>query len=186
MTDLDKATRWEPIDRNGFEHLHVRTTPGGLVAQSVVVGARNDAKYGMFYRIVLDANWAVREVEINNTATDQKLVLSADGQGKWFDANGTHLAGLDGCIDVDISATPFTNTLPIRRLQLEQDAAQVLRVVYIPIPALEPAAVEQRYTCLQQNRLYRYEGLTSGFMAELTTDEDGFVLDYPGLFRRLS
>jgi hypothetical protein len=186
MTVLDKATRWEPMDRSGIEHLHVRTTTGGLVAQSVVVGTHNDAKYGIFYRVVLDANWAVRELEINDTATDQKLVLSADGKGKWFDANGTHLAGLDGCVDIDISATPFTNTLPIRRLQLKHGAAQVLRVVYIPVPALKPVAVEQRYTCLQPNRLYRYEGLTSGFMAELSTDEDGFVVDYPGLFRRLS
>jgi hypothetical protein len=186
MTNLDKAIRWEPIDRYGFEHLQVRTTLGGFVAQSVVIGALDDAQYGIFYRVVLDCNWAVREVEINNTSTDQKLVLGADGQGKWFNANGNHLAGLDGCVDIDISATPFTNTLPIRRLQLKQGAGQVLRVAYIPVPALKPVAVDQRYTCLQQNRLYRYEGLTSGFVAELTTDEEGFVLDYPGLFRCLS
>ncbi|GIJ91726.1 hypothetical protein Asppvi_010698 [Aspergillus pseudoviridinutans] len=185
MADLDKAARWEPMDRNGIEHLHIRTTTSGLVAQSVVVGTQNGAKYGIFYRIVLDANWAVRELEIKDTAADQKQVLSADGKGKWFDASGTHMTGLDGCIDIDISATPFTNTLPIRRLQLKQGAVQVLRIVYIPVPALKPVAVEQRYTCLQPNKLYRYEGLTSGFMAELTTDEDGFIVDYPGLFRRL-
>lgn len=58
MTNLDKATRWESIDRNGFEHLQVRTTLGGFVAQSVVIGALDDAKYGIFYRVVLDGNWA--------------------------------------------------------------------------------------------------------------------------------
>jgi hypothetical protein len=72
----------------------------------------------------------VRELEIKDTATDQQQVLSADGKGRWFDAKGTHLAELDGCIDIDISATPFTNTLPIRRLQLKHGAAQVLRCVY--------------------------------------------------------
>jgi hypothetical protein len=56
MTDLEEATRWESIDRNGIEHLHIRTTTGGLVAQSVVVGTRDGAKYGIFYRVVLDAN----------------------------------------------------------------------------------------------------------------------------------
>jgi hypothetical protein len=104
----------------------------------------------------------VRELEVKDTATDEKQVLSADGKGKWFNAMGIPLAGLDGCIDIDISATPFTNTLPIRRLQLERGAAQVLRVAYIPVPALKPGAVEQRYTCLQPNQLCRYEGLTSG------------------------
>ncbi|KAF4244274.1 hypothetical protein CNMCM6805_009276 [Aspergillus fumigatiaffinis] len=186
MTDLEEATRWESIGRNGIEHLHIRTTTGGLVAQSVVVGTRDGAKYGIFYRVVLDANWVVRELEVKDTATDEKQVLSAEGKGKWFDAMGIHMAGLDGCIDIDISATPFTNTLPIRRLQLEPGAAQVLRVPYIPVPALKLVAVEQRYTCLQPNQLCRYEGLTSGFVAELATDEDGFIVDYPGLFRRLS
>jgi hypothetical protein len=36
--------------------------------------------------------------------------------------------------------------------------------------------------------LYRYEvrGIFQGFTADLPVDENGLVLDYPGIFRRMS
>ena len=36
------------------------------------------------------------------------------------------------------------------------------------------------------DRLYRYEAADRSFTADLTVDEDGLVIDYPGLFARLS
>ncbi|MEZ5648695.1 MAG: putative glycolipid-binding domain-containing protein, partial [Alphaproteobacteria bacterium] len=110
----------------------------------------------------------------------------ADGEGQWKDQNGILVSELDGCIDIDISATPFTNTLPIRRLNLKQGEAADLSVVYIAVPELAPRKVRQRYTCLEPGKIYRYEGLDSGFAAEITVDDDGLVIDYPGIFRRMS
>ena len=44
----------------------------------------------------------------------------------------------------------------------------------------------QAYTRLGE-RLYLFENLDGGgFSAELPVDEDGIVLDYPALFRRVS
>jgi hypothetical protein len=48
----------------------------------------------------------------------RKLELISDGRGKWTDASGNPLPALDGAIDMDLSVSPFTNTLPIRRLRL--------------------------------------------------------------------
>jgi hypothetical protein len=95
---------------------------------------------------------------------------------------------LDGCIDVDISSTPFTNTLPIRRLGLEPGESEELAVTYILVPELLVGAERQRYDCLEaqaEGGLYRFEALPSGFTAELPVDADGLVIDYPGLFRRV-
>jgi uncharacterized protein len=50
---------------------------------------------------------------------------------------------------------------------------------------LLPERAEQRYTCMISNLRYRYEGLISGFTAELDFDEVGLVLDYPETFRRV-
>ena len=46
------------------------------------------------------------------------LHLESDGEGHWQE-NGKDRPDLHGCIDIDIQATPFTNTLPIRRLGLK-------------------------------------------------------------------
>jgi uncharacterized protein len=94
---------------------------------------------------------------------------------------------LEGCIDIDISATPFTNTLPIRRLGLKPDQSEELTVTYIRVPELLVGPERQRYGCLEdqaEGGLYRFEALPSGFTASLPVDADGLVIDYPGLFRR--
>jgi len=93
------------------------------------------------------------------------------------------MAVLAGCIDVDFTASPFTNTLPIRRLGLGVGQSARLRVVYIRVPALEIRPATQTYTRLDATH-YRYESGT--FRADLPVDEDGLVLDYPGLWRRIA
>jgi uncharacterized protein len=98
---------------------------------------------------------------------------------------------LQGCLDVDISVTPFTNTLPIRRLALQPSSTATLSMAYIEIPQMHVKVTEQRYTCLEvtpSGGKYRFESLEHGvasFSADLPVDQEGLVLDYPGLFRRV-
>jgi hypothetical protein len=92
---------------------------------------------------------------------------------------------LAGAIDIDISITPFTNTLPIRRLRLETGQAEDILAVYLQLPGLSVTTDRQRYTCLELNRRYRYESLDSDFTREIEVDAHGLVVTYPGLFRRV-
>jgi hypothetical protein len=85
--------------------------------------------------------------------------------------------------EVDIAVTPFTNTLPIRRMRLDIGAGESITVAYLHPPAFEPVEKHQRYTRLGE-RTYRYE--SSGFEATLTVDEHDLVVDYPDLWRRIS
>ena len=80
--------------------------------------------------------------------------------------------------------------LPIRRLALAEGASAEILAAYVPLPAevtgpFVPKPAPQRYTCLEQDRLYRYEGLFRGFSAELRVDAHGLVLDYPETFQRV-
>ncbi len=89
---------------------------------------------------------------------------------------------------MDISTTPFTNTLPIRRLDLDPGESQEIRVAYVDVPGMAVRPERQRYACLERHTgggVYRYESLDGNrFTADLTVDADGLVLDYPGLFLR--
>jgi uncharacterized protein len=91
---------------------------------------------------------------------------------------------------VDISVTPFTNTLPIRRLRLGPGGSADLEVAYVDVPGMQVEPTRQRYTCLQSGEhggLYQYEdkGLFHGFTADLPVDAGGLGLDYPGLLIRM-
>jgi hypothetical protein len=178
------AARWRPAEGDGLEHLDLRPADGMVVAGGVIIGARGGLPYGVRYRIVCDAGWATRAVDIE--ATDGRgLHLAADGAGRWSDGDGRRLVAFDGCIDVDLAGSPFTNTLPIRRLDLTPEHGAVeLRMLYVPFRSFAPAVDEQRYRCLAPGR-YRYEAVDRSFAADLTVDADGLVIDYPGLFRRV-
>lgn len=102
-----------------------------------------------------------------------------------MDKLGTALPELNGAIDIDISITPFTNTLPIRRLNLRSGESYEILVVYIRMPGLSITTDRQRYTCLEVGRRYRYESVDSDFAREIEVDAHGLVVTYPDLFRRM-
>lgn len=166
----------------------LRQEPDSVTAESVVVSVA-DQPYTVRYRITCDAAWRVRDAEIRVVGDERVLQLSADGAGHWFDTAGDDLLDLAGAIDIDLSISPFTNTLPIRRLGLRPGQSAEIRAVYIRAPELSVTTDPQRYTCLQAGpeaaKRYRYESLDSDFAREIDIDDDGLVVTYPGLFRRV-
>jgi hypothetical protein len=99
--------------------------------------------------------------------------------------NGAERPELHGCYDVDLPITPFTNTLPIRRLPLEVGDTAELSVVYVDVETLGVRPDRQRYTRLDIHR-WQFEQIDTGFTQEFLVDRHGLVLDYPTLFRRHS
>lgn len=170
---------WAPQAGPGLEHL-------GLEPQrctSVLIATNAGRPYSFTYRLTWDAGWQVRTVDARLFGDERPPIqLRADGTGHWLTAQGEDMAALAGCIDVDFTASPFTNTLPIRRLGLQVGQSARLLVVYILVPTLEIRPATQTYTRLDATH-YRYE--SGSFRADLPVDEDGLVLDYPGLWRRI-
>jgi hypothetical protein len=164
------------------------TSDGGVVANGLVIGLEAGRPFRIGYEIRCDRRWRVRKVRAAAPDLGQPVLeLLTDGEGHWKRGGGEPVPELDGCIDVDISATPLTNTLPIRRLGLGQGESEELMVTYVRVPELLVGPERQRYGCLEAQAdggLYRFEALPSGFTASLPVDGDGLVIDYPGLFRR--
>ena len=178
---------WSADDGIGSEYLILTRDDTGIVADSVIFATRDAEPRRVHYSLRCDRGWRVREVTVSiakPSSEPDALRLTSDGKGHWTDDEGAALPQFDGCIDIDISATPFTNTLPIRRLGLEPGKAEPIRVLYIHVPTLNIEPWDQRYTGLAADRV-RYESIGSDFMRELEIDADGLVVDYPGLFRRV-
>jgi hypothetical protein len=181
---------WMPWEGAGLEHLFLLTNEEGVFADGVVIGLGEGEPYRVRYRIRCDTRWRVRELVLKSLQDQGREVrLLADGEGRWWTVDGESLPSLEGCIDVDISTTPFTNTLPIRRLGLGPGEREEIRVAYANIPDMTVRPENQRYTCLEHHAgggRYKYQSLNgSGFTADLPVDDDGLVLNYPGLFRRV-
>ena len=176
---------WQPWDELGLEHLILSETDQGLTANSSILRADKHLPFRARYTITTDADHCVRELDLYCEAAGEKrsINLSSNGAGSWK-STGEDFGELEGCYEIDISATPFTNTLPIQRLRLGLQEACHLKVAYIKLPELEVQIVDQRYTCLAKD-CYLYEGLFRNFNATLPLDKHRLVIDYPQTFRRL-
>ena len=101
--------------------------------------------------------------------------------------NGAHRVELDGCYDVALACTPFTDTLPIRRLPLHVGDTAELAVVLVDVETLDVRPVRRRYTRLGERRWAVTDlelDAASGEPIEFEVDEYGLVVDEPGRFRR--
>ncbi|PVZ10453.1 MULTISPECIES: putative glycolipid-binding domain-containing protein [unclassified Pseudomonas] len=179
---MSKVFRWAAQQGRGLEHLALTFRESQVMANSVVVGD----DYAFIYTLSVDAQWQTRLLDIASPTGSPSLRLWSDGNGRWRDVESdAPLPALDGCIDVDIAITPFTNTLPIRRLQWQAGQSRTLRMAYVSVPGLEVRAANQRYTCIEPHKWFLYESLDTPFKAQLELDNDGVVIDYPGLFTRI-
>jgi uncharacterized protein len=180
---------WMPLwnkDREGvgLEHLLLAER----VADSVVLAY--DEERGPFrftYRLNWDASWQLRDAELLLTTegSTRSLTLQTDGQGRWRHGDGRPIAELEGCRDIDIWPTPFTNTFPIRREPMAVGERRQFLMAWVFAPDLTVHPQPQAYTRLA-DRLYLFENLDgSGFQAKLPVDEADIVVDYPDLFRRV-
>jgi hypothetical protein len=82
----------------------------------------------------------------------------------------------------DLGWSPLFNALPvIRDRLLEPGPAREYVMRWVDVPSLEVTRSEQRYEPLE-NGLVRFS--SGSFAADIQFDEDGFVVDYPGIARR--
>jgi hypothetical protein len=186
---MRREAMWSAWDAPGLEHLRLAVHNGGVVADGIVLGLSDGCPFRFAYEVRCDAGWRVRAVRTGVPGSERAGVdVLSDGEGNWTTSDGRALPELRGCIDVDISVTPFTNTLPIRRLGLAPTESAELSVAYFEGTELQVWPEPQRYTCLEKSDeggLYRYLSLDGGFTADLPVDADGLVVDYPGLFKRV-
>lgn len=181
---MKRDIAWEWADRPGLEHCTIAATPTGLAADGLALFVLEGKTWRLRYRLECDGGWRFTRAELALDDGGAPRVLTLEhGPGGWL-VDGRAQADLGPCIDIDIRATPLTNTLPLRRLDLAEGVPQTATVAYVSIPDLAVSPVRQRYTRLAGTGRYRYENLENGFVADLTVDADGLVVDYPGPWRR--
>jgi hypothetical protein len=173
---------WRPDLGEGAEEFSFRATDRGYEARGEVNATLEGEPLRASYVVETDGAWRTRRVRVD-VEGGGALDVQSDGAGRWKRADGEALPELDGCMDPDISMTPFTNTLAMRRLGLPIGEAAELKVAYILVPELSLRAAPQRYTRLAERR-WRFDGLDNDFTVDIAVYEDAFVVDYPGLFLR--
>jgi hypothetical protein len=175
---------WTGREYHSLENCLVNTTDSGSEITSIIIGKYGKKIYRVEYKIKTNKEWEALLLEIKSQHgnTREHFTFQSDGKGNWT-TNGQPANQFKDCIDVDIPLTPFTNTLPIKRLNLKQNEERQIKVLYFDLLENTIKPVRQKYIRLSDTE-YHYENIPNDFDAKITVDEHGFVVDYPSLFER--
>jgi uncharacterized protein len=182
---LVSSVLWRRKDIASLELCTMTEREDEHVLAGTVVCALDGAPARCVYEVVCSAEWRTQRVRVDLERAGEltTLELSADGNGVWR-RDDTELVHLRGLIDVDISVSPSTNTLPIRRCRLERGQSVAVTAAWIRLPALTIEPLPQEYTRTGQQS-YRYASRGGAFTADLTVDDFGLVVRYGEYWERV-
>ena len=181
---------WRSHTATQMESARVQLVRNRIKAHGRIVTAATPDRpaFSASYDLVTDDSGATKRLSINITLPERErqISIARDEENMWLvtDHEGNSRHADSGAVDVDMALSPFFNALPIRRLGLHQRSESVtLPVVYVYLPELTVTAATISY---------RSSGPGAGIevhspVAETTivVDDDGFILDYPGLAERI-
>ena len=180
---------WRRVGLQGLEHLSLNEVEGGFRVDSFLSVEVELGGVTCEYHFDLDSRWRTKLFTMNQhqAEADAALKIEREEEHRWR-VNDQARPDLNGCLDLDLTVSPFTNTLAIRQLQLAPDQTKEFLAVYVKVPQLEVAAARQRYRRLDGSeppRRFLYEGLGTGFIEEITVDEHALVERYPRFAERV-
>jgi hypothetical protein len=194
---------WRRLDVAGIEYFRLWESAAGPRLTGTVILADGGAPVRLKYAVACAPDWTSRGVHIALTrgAATRHLKITASADQRWWQsmevvprtgAGGplavsqqVEIPAVAGCRDLDLSFTPATNILPLRRLALAPGESGDLTAAWIRFPGLSVEPLAQHYTRLDERRL-RYESRGGAFTAELEIDELGLPVRYPPLWERVA
>jgi hypothetical protein len=189
---------WVKDEPVGAEFSEIRLEARTLAATGVAIGSE-PLPYSLEYELTTSDGYVTSRLQVRSRGAgwERAMVLQRNAaSGEWsctahtdgdldlgLPPPGGDMASLKDALDCDLGLSPLTNSMPVlrHRLHTENRAIDFL-MAWVDVPALTITPSPQRYTFVRSG-IVRYESLDSDFQAEITFDEHGIVLDYPGIAR---
>jgi hypothetical protein len=157
----------------------------GIVITSVITGCHETVPYEVEYLIKTTLDWRVTSFELTCVRNGTRQTVSAAHTGGNWVVNEQIRTEFNACTDIDITLTPFTNSLPINRLSFQPGKPQQLDVLYVDVLNHDMRVARQQYTKKSAGE-YNFQNVPNDFEADIVVDPKGFVVHYPGLFERIN
>jgi hypothetical protein len=201
--DRHRALAWRKDDPYGTEFADVALWDDHLSAVGVAIGS-DPIPYRLDYALETGARFVTEHANVitRGDGWSRELdLVRADG-GNWkadvrsegrveLPAPGGDLSSFTDALDIDLGLSPLFNSMPVLRHDLHANAGTTdFLMAWISVPDLQIHPSRQRYTFVgaaPHARTVRFEsiGQDEDFMAEVVFDDDGLVVDYPGIAHRL-
>ena len=177
------AILWRRLDQAGHDSARLSEDSGGAIIEGTAVFSESRRPCRLDYRVVCDTDWRTVSARVvgwlDTTEIDIDITVTS---ARVWTFNGRPCVDVHGCDDIDLSFSPATNLLPIRRTRLAIGARVAVRAAWLRFPDLILKPLDQTYERLAESQ-YRYESAGGAFVALLETNSVGFVTRYPDLWQ---
>lgn len=174
-----RVITWKVSESQGIETAWIELGGDALRGHGRAVGT-TPQPYWISYELDTADGFVTRRLQVTAESADgtRTLDLRHDGAGRWT-ANGERVPDVYGALDCDLGLCPLTNTMPVLRhgLHLAPGEREFL-MAWVSVPDLTVLPSQQTYTHLGQGRIRFVSG---DFRSDIEFDDDGVVVDYPGL-----
>lgn len=170
---------WRALDREGEDKCRLAHVDHGWL----LVGHarfRDDAGFAALdYMVRCDGRWQTLSADIAGThgplEVNIKIVHGSDG----WRLNGVAQPGLVTARDIDLSFTPATNLMPLRRLAEGGGPQLRLRAAWLRYPEARLLPLDQIYRGDGAGHV-DYAAEQTDYATRLQVDKSGFITRYPG------
>ncbi len=184
---------WRAHDVPRMESVRVQLSGNRIKAYGRIVAAATESHpaFSASYDLVTDDSGATKRLSLTVTLAERErqLNIARDEENMWLvqdKQNQAMRAPHDGALDVDVIYSPFFNALPIRRTGLHGRAESIsLPVVYVRLPELTVETVTIDYSSDAPAPGSGIQLKSPVAETTITVDDEGFILDYPGLAERI-
>ncbi|BAP32927.1 uncharacterized protein CHSO_3890 [Chryseobacterium sp. StRB126] len=180
-----KTLIWQGIAFQSLEYFNLKKNGKASVVTSKIIGCYENNMYTVEYRLIIDPDWNIQEFTIESEINTVKNILTGKKYQDEWKINNIINPDFKDFSFIDISLTPFTNTLPINNLKLAENDTQKIKVIYIDVLSNIVKPVTQQYTRIAPYT-YHYDNLQTDFKSDIVVDENGLVVNYPKLFDKIA
>ena len=193
---------WAKDEPFGAELADITISGDNWSAAGVAIGTQ-PLPYRLEYQLTTVDHYATARLVMRTQGEGwhRGLVLERAASGRWscttesvgaddLPAPGGDLTAVTGALDCDLAWSPLTNSMPVLRHRLHERGGPIdFLMAWVSVPDLAVHPSRQRYTFVRREArasIVRFESLDSAFAADISFDDMGVVLDYPGIARRIA
>ena len=129
---------WQRLDTPGHDAAELKSAVSGWRLEGIAILTHEGRPCRLSYAIRCAPGWQTQEVAVSGFIGADPVAtrITRERNGVWL-LDGAVVSGVAGCEDVDLALTPATNTLPIRRLDLDVGESAAVMAAWLRFPELD-------------------------------------------------
>ena len=176
------TARWRALDREGEDTCRLSHADHGWLLMGHARFRDAGVIAALNYVVRCDEAWRTLGADIAGMHGEREVQLRITrDRGHWL-LNETAQPDVEDATDLDLSFTPATNLMPLRRLMVSRNTGLNVTAAWLRYPEVGLTRLDQAYGRTGLPDVASYSAQQTEFATQLGFDSSGFVTRYPELW----